>query len=256
LRAIILVGGLGTRLRPLTLNRPKPLLPILNTPFISYQLHLLKSFGVRHVTLAVGRQLSAWKKDLRKAAPKSVKIHLSIEKKPLGTAGAIRLAFKNSSNRFKSKEEEPILILNGDVFIDLNVKKFFRFYHEKKADGALALIKVRDVSHFGWVRKERQGKINQFVEKSPVKRGGWVNAGAYLLSPSLIREIPLRPGSIEREIFPQWLGQKINLVGFPVRGYWNDIGTPQTYLKAHRDLLGRPPPPGQKANICVKGESP
>ncbi|MCB4757461.1 MAG: NDP-sugar synthase, partial [Elusimicrobia bacterium] len=234
MKAIILVGGFGTRLRPLTLTHPKPLLPILNRPFISFQLELLAKFGVKRVVLAVGPHLGVWKGALSKWVPKGQAVTLSVEKKPMGTGGAIRLAYNKSPSKTK---EEPYIIFNGDIFFNLDIKSFLNFHRKKLADGSVALTKVNNMSLYGSVFHGKDGRIRKFIEKDPKKKPGWINAGAYILSSNLIKRIPCKPLSIERDIFPNFLKENLRLFAYPISGYWNDIGTPDSYLKAHQDLL-------------------
>ena len=237
MKAIILVGGFGTRLRPLTLNKPKPLLPVLNQPFLSYQLSLLKRGGVKEIVFAVGAQVSHWGRELKKITPNGIKVLVSVEKKPMGTGGAVRLGLKKWRFLKKMDPHEPIVVLNGDVFLDLDVKRFHDFHRSKKSMGTVALHWVKDCSRFGFVQHNKELKILKFSEKPKRVFPGFINAGAYILSVSFIKKIPNRPCSIEREVFPKALQSHIPMYGFRLKGYWNDIGTPESYLKAHQDLL-------------------
>lgn len=236
MNAILLVGGFGTRLRPLTLSQPKPLLPILNKPFISYQLDLLKKGGVKTVVLAIGPHVKEWGKSIRKIAPSKMKVLFSVEKKPMGTGGAIRLAYDALPK--KLDPTEPIVVFNGDVFLNLDVKGFVKDHKKNNADGSIALARVPDISRYGLVKTQNQ-RILKFIEKPPTKKPGYINAGAYLLNAGLIKHIPRRKTSIEREFFPDCLKRKKRLFATKLTGYWNDIGTPQTYLQAHSDLLSQ-----------------
>jgi NDP-sugar pyrophosphorylase family protein len=238
--AILLVGGMGTRLRPLTLGRPKGLIPVLNRPFLAYQLDLLKEGGVTDAVLAAGRHAREWETALRGVTPKGLKLHFAYEPEPLGTGGAIRFAF-DAIDRKKSVSE-PVLAFNGDVFFDLDIRAFREFHVRRGAVVTIALTRVDDPSRFGVVKTDRSGRVEKFIEK-PARPVGtnMVNAGAYTLSPEWIRTIPRnRPVSIERESFPESLSARLPLYGFPMKGYWNDIGTLATYLGAHRDLLSFP----------------
>jgi len=235
MKAIILVGGQGTRLRPLTLTQPKPLLPILNRPFISYQLDMLKKAGVQQVVLAIGPQAQSWTNHLSSFKPKGLKIEFSIEKKPLGTGGGIRWAYERVLKR-KMAEIEPIVVLNGDIFIHLNLRKMNLFHNENKAEATLAVVRVSDISRYGHVKMNSRRKIIAFLEKTGQHHSGDINAGAYLLNRSFVEKIKLAPCSIEIDCFPRFLKMGLPLYSFQVDGYWNDIGTPLTYLKAHADL--------------------
>jgi len=235
--AIILVGGQGTRLRPLTLDRPKGLIPVLNRPFLAYQLDLLKEGGVRDVVLAAGKSAREWESALRGVTPKGLKLHFAYEPAPLGTGGAIRFAFDTIDR--KKKITDPVLAFNGDVFFDLDIHAFEAFHVRRKSLCTIALTKVEDPSRFGVVKTGAGGRVHQFIEKPQRPVGTrMVNAGAYVLDPEWLRRMPSgRPVSIERESFPGTLDRGEPMFGFPMKGYWNDIGTLTTYLDAHRDLL-------------------
>lgn len=235
--AVLLVGGMGTRLRPFTLGRPKGLLPVLNRPFLAYQLDLLKEGGVSDVVLAAGKHAREWEKALRGVTPKGLKLHFAYEPAPMGTGGAIRFAFDQLDR--KAKIIEPVLAFNGDVFFDLDIDKFVSFHARRGSMATIALTKVDDPSRFGVVKTNSQGRIQQFIEKPQRPVGTkMVNAGAYLFDPAWLRRIPQgRAVSIERESFPESLDHGQPMFGFPMKGYWNDIGTLSTYLNAHRDLL-------------------
>lgn len=254
MNAIILVGGFGTRLRPLTLSEPKPLLPILNKPFISYQLDLLKKGGVKRVALAVGANARRWAPVIRRIAPKGLRLTVVEEKTPLGTGGAIRNAFDGA---FAGASDGDLIVLNGDVFINLDAGRFVRFHRRKRSAASIALIRVADISRFGAVEYDGRSRVRRFTEKPPRPRPGAINAGAYVLTADFIRRIPRRLCSIERETFPRALREGVPVHAFPVAGYWNDIGTPETYLQAHLDLLhgtarGAPPARGRNPRV-LKG---
>ena len=235
--AILLVGGFGTRLRPLTVNRAKGLIPVLNRPFLSYQLDLLKQGGVTDAVLAAGRHARHWEKGLRNLTPKGLRLHFVYEPKPMGTGGAIRYAYDSARRRMNI--QEPVLVFNGDVFFDLDIRKFAAFHRSRAAEATIALTEVEDVSRFGVVKTDARGQVQRFIEKPKRPVGSnYVNAGAYLLNPKWIERIPAgEPVSIERDSFPASLARREKVFGFPMGGYWNDIGTLATYLQAHRDLL-------------------
>jgi len=235
MKAIVLVGGLATRLRPLTLNRPKALLPILNIPFIHYQLSLLEDAGIEETILALRHLSAEFKKTLKTYRSVKMKISWVVEKSPLGTGGAIRYAF----DHLPKHRQEPVLILNGDILFDIQIGRFQKVFKQSKSDGSLTLIQVKDPTRFGLVQLDRNNKIERFIEKPTIYgKINFVNAGAYILSADLINSIP--PGralSIERDLFPSWLEKGKRLTGHIHRGYWNDIGTPTTYLQSHLDLV-------------------
>lgn len=238
MKAILLIGGFGTRLRPLTLTRPKALLPVLNRPFLSYQLELLAEAGVSDVMLACGKHMAAFRKAFLALAPKRMKMHFAFEPDPLGTGGAIRFAH-DKLKKMVHPDFAPVLVFNGDVFFDLPVNEFIRFHLTNRAEGTIALTRVEDPSRFGLVECDKTGRVERFLEKSqPPFRTDLINAGAYALNPAAIDKIPSgRAVSVEREVFPSMLGRGERLFGFAMKGYWNDIGTHASYLAAHKDLL-------------------
>lgn len=236
MKAILLVGGQGTRLRPLTENRPKALIPILNKPFISYLLDHLKEAGVQDVMFAAGHLAEPIKKIFPTYASKKFRLHFAVEPTPLGTGGAIRFAY----DKFKKSESaEPVLVFNGDVLFDLSLTDFIKHHLSVKAEASIALKKVEHPEAFGVIEMSRDGRIRSFIEKPhSFTTASLINAGVYALSPSLIRAIPTgKSVSVEKEVFPALLSSGRRVYGFVSEGYWNDIGTHKSYMEAHRDLL-------------------
>jgi mannose-1-phosphate guanylyltransferase len=233
MNALILLGGLGSRLRPLTLSRPKPLLPILNRPFISYQIDLLKKFGIRKVVLALGHKAAHFRRQLGTGKTWGVRFVYSLEDQPLGTGGAIRHALPHLTG--------PAFILNGDVMSDFDLEQMAALHQRKKADATLTLVEVADPSAFGLVETNATGRIHRFLEKPsgdsfPVRT---VNAGCYLFEPRVVDRIPAgKAVSIEREIFPVLLSEGFHVESFLHKGYWSDIGTLRSYWRTHQDLHG------------------
>ncbi|MCG3203808.1 MAG: Glucose-1-phosphate adenylyltransferase [Elusimicrobia bacterium] len=238
MKAIVLIGGFGTRLRPLTLFKPKAVLPVLNRPFLSYQFDLLHQARITDVMLACGQKTKPWKNILKGLAPKGLNIHFAFEEKPLGTAGAIRYAFEEFRKSTKG-DRSPTLVFNGDVFFDLSVNDFLQTHLKKKANVTIALTRVEDPSRFGLIEMDKRGRILRFLEKSnPPFKTNFINAGAYIFDRESIESIPENQTvSVERETFPLLIKQKKVLAGYLLQGYWNDIGTHESFLNAHRDLL-------------------
>jgi mannose-1-phosphate guanylyltransferase len=235
--AIILIGGFGTRLRPLTLKQPKALMPVLNRPFLSYQLDILKAAGVTDVVLAAGKHSKPFQNAFKKLTPPKMRMHFAFEPQPLGTGGAVRFAYDTLKK--KQNISGPVLVFNGDVFFNLPVNEFVSFHQRNGSKATIALTPVEDPSRFGVLVIDERGAVQEFFEKptGPV-RSNLVNAGAYALNPEWIEEIPGgRVVSIERESFPQSLSKGHAMFGFEMSGYWNDIGTHVSYLQAHLDLL-------------------
>jgi mannose-1-phosphate guanylyltransferase len=229
MQALILAGGEGTRLRPLTSTVPKPVVPLANRPFISYMLEWLVSHGVTDVVMSCGF-LADGVREVLGEGDGSLRIRYITEPEPLGTAGAVRLA--------RDMLDERVSVLNGDVLTDFDLSALHRFHVEKEARATIALIPVDDPSAYGLVRTDEDGRIQQFLEKPKPEEidTNLINAGAYVLERDVVDGIATgRPVSFEREVFPSLVGA--GLYGCPVSGYWLDIGTPDRYLQATRDIL-------------------
>ncbi len=240
MKAVVLVGGQGTRLRPLTLTTPKPLLPIANVPFIERQLAWLGHHGVDEVVLSLGYLPDAFMEHFSDDRFGDIKLRFVVEHEPLGTAGGIRFAAEGIDDR--------LLVCNGDVLTDLDLGALLRFHEERAAAATIALTQVGDPSAFGVVPTRTDGEVVVFVEKPPPGQApsNWINAGTYVLEPEVIDAIPARlTVSIERETFPRMLEGPGRLYAMRSDAYWLDIGTPQKYLQAQLDVakgrLGRPP---------------
>lgn len=237
MKAILLVGGLGTRLRPLTLSEPKALLPILNRPFLSYQLDLLKEAGVKDVVLSAGKNSRAWEKSFWKIRQRGLRLHFCYEPSPLGTGGGIRYAYE-FLKRNSLIDKDPLLVFNGDVFFDIDLQHFLNFHNRKGASVTIAMTRVEDPRRFGLIYMANGSRITDFVEKPKHPKGNTINAGAYLIAGPLVEALSLQAVlSIERDIFPAWRKAGEPMYGYLSSGYWNDIGTHATYLKAHQDLM-------------------
>ena len=243
MRAVVLVGGEGTRLRPLTYTTPKSLLPIANQPFLERQLAWLEGHGVDEVVLSLGYLPAAFEDHFPDGKFGRVRLSYRVEGKPLGTAGGIRYAAEGIDERF--------VVCNGDILTDLDLGAMIRFHEESRAEATIALTQVEDPSAFGVVPTRPDGEVVGFIEKPPpgLAPTDWINAGIYVLEPGLLGRIPPRVNvSIERETFPRMVETRGLLYAFSARGYWLDIGTPAKYLQAHADSLagrlGRPPAPG------------
>ncbi|HTV74233.1 MAG TPA: NDP-sugar synthase [Candidatus Acidoferrales bacterium] len=234
MQAVVLVGGEGTRLRPLTYGTPKPMVPIFGVPFLERTLSRLYEAGIDHAILAAGYLPEAITKHLGDGSRLGMRLTYVIEESPLGTAGALR----NVANHITG----PFFVLNGDIMTSLDLGAMIRFHREKGGLGALHLIRVEDPSAFGCVPHDENGRIRSFVEKPPRETAptNEVNAGTYLLEREVLDAIP--PGrmvSIERETFPQLLASGAALYAYTTGDYWIDIGRPEHYEKIHRDVLDR-----------------
>lgn len=234
MKAIILAGGFGTRLRPLSCTRPKMLFPVANLPLMDWPLMNLSKGGVDTVILAVNYMAEAI---VRYLGPTKYDLGIiySREQRPLGTGGPLIKA-KDLLN-----EDEPFLVLNGDVVTDLDIRRLIEFHREKKGLATIALVQVPDPTRYGSVEKDWEGHVVDFVEKpEPGKApSNLINAGVYVLEPQVLDYIPDgRTVSIEREVFPI-LAKEGKLFGFETHGMWMDIGVPDDYLRANAMLLAK-----------------
>lgn len=229
------MGGEGRRLRPLTDTRPKPMMTLVDRPFVAHQLDLLRRHGVRDIVFSCGYRPDALRAHFGDGSAMGVRLRYVVDPEPLGTAGAIR-------NAEDLIDDAPFLVLNGDILTDLDLTAFAAAHRETGAVGTIALTPVEDPSAFGLVRLHDDGSVEEFVEKpSPGElRPGEpyrINAGTYLLAREVLERIPAgRACSIEREVFPALAADGV-LFGHPSDAYWRDIGTPASYLAAHHDLL-------------------
>ena len=261
MKAVVLVGGEGTRLRPLTFTTPKPLLPIANQPHIERQLAWLASHGVDEVVLSMAYLPDAFHQHFADGSGHDVfgdvVLRYAVENEPLGTAGAIRFAADGI--------DERVIVCNGDVLTELDLDAMVRFHDEQGAEATISLTQVEDPSAFGVVPTQADGGVIAFVEKpAPGKApSNWINAGTYVLEPAFLRRIPRRlKVSVERETFPRMLAEPGLLFGYKSDAYWLDIGTPEKYLEAHDDALalklGNPPAPGAREvapGVWMQGEA-
>jgi NDP-sugar pyrophosphorylase family protein len=236
LKAIILAGGVGTRLRPLSCTRPKLLFPVLNKPLLDWTLERLAETGVDGVTLAVKYMAEVFMQRYGESTH-GIKISYSIEKTPMRTGGAIKYAEESICT------EEPFLVLNGDIFTTIDYTALINKHKQNKAIATIALYRVADPSRYGTVKLTNQNRITKFTEKAPPGEApsNLINAGVYVLDPEIFNYIPSgRPVSIEREVFPK-LAEEGKFFGYEFKEVWIDIGKPADYLKANRVLLDAEP---------------
>jgi len=233
LKALILAGGFGTRLRPISCTRPKTLFPILNKPLLQWTLEGLARTGVSEAILAVSRQTEFYIKNSK--IPKSkMKIVYSCDppNKPLGTGGPV----KKAENFLKN---EDFLVINGDIFTNLNYSEILKLHREKEAVATIALHEVKDPSRFGVAELTNDGRVKRFIEKPPPGTAptNLINAGVYVLSPEILNYIPKgRKVSLEREVFPK-LVEKSKLYGYIFDDLWTDIGKAEDYIEINKILL-------------------
>jgi mannose-1-phosphate guanylyltransferase len=234
-QAIVLVGGEGTRLQPLTLTVPKPALTLVDRPFLAYMIEWLAGHGVTEVVLACGFLPDVLREVLAGEEERAgVAIEFVVEPERRGTAGAIRFAADALGDRL----EERFLALNGDVLTDLDLSALLRTHSDRGAKATLGLHPVDDSSAYGLVNRDGDGAVVEFLEKTGEAAPGEVNAGMYVLERSVLDLIPPdEEVSIERDVFPRLVGDGLH--GTRLDGYWVDIGTPERYLQASWDILER-----------------
>jgi len=232
-KAVVLVGGFGTRLRPLTLTTPKQMLPVVHRPMIERVVGALGRHGVTDAVLSLGYRPDAFLDAYPDGRCAGVTLHYAVEPEPLDTAGAVRFAATSVGI------DETFLVVNGDVLTDLDVTVLWDFHHERGAEGTIALTPVDDPSRYGVVPIDDEGRVTAFVEKPAPGTAptNWINAGTYVLEPSVLGRIPEgRKVSIERETFPAMVADG-TLYAVHSDAYWVDAGTPGTYVEAQLDLI-------------------
>ena len=251
MKAVVLVGGEGTRLRPLTYTTPKQLLPVAEVPMVERVLAALERHGVDEVVLSLGYRPDAFLEAYPSGMAGGVHLDYAVEPEPLDTAGAIRFAAEHAGI------SETFVVVNGDVLTDLDVSGLVAFHRERCAQATISLVAVDDPSRFGVVPTEEDGRVVQFVEKPPRGQApsNCINAGTYVLEPEVVRRIPRgRRVSVERETFPA-LATDGKLYALRSDRYWLDTGTPEAYLQANADAVmgrrGTPPAPG--AQLVAEG---
>lgn len=228
MQALILVGGEGTRLRPLTETVPKAVMPLAGRPFLSYMIDWLGHHGVDEVVLACGFKADQVRDVLGEGG--TPRLRYVEEPEPLGTAGAIKFAAEELSGRF--------LALNGDVLTDLDLTALMSFHERRGSRATLGLYPVQDATGYGLVRRGDDGAVLEFLEKPEQPGAGEINAGTYVLEHAVLDLVPDgEMVSIERDVFPPMIGE--GLYAIPLDGYWMDIGTPDRYLEATWDILER-----------------
>jgi len=232
MQAVVLVGGEGTRLRPLTNDVPKPALTLVDRPFLAYMVEWLAAHGVTEIVFACGFLPDVLREALGAGEHAGVRLRYVVEPERRGTAGAIRFA----ADALGDQLEDRFLALNGDVLTDLDLSALMRAHAERGARATIALYPVEDSAAYGLVEVDAEGRVLDFAEKTGEPVPGEINAGAYFLERSVLDLIgPEAEVSIEREVFPRLVGD--GLGALRLDGYWMDIGTPERYLQASWDIL-------------------
>jgi mannose-1-phosphate guanylyltransferase len=232
MKGLILAGGKGTRLRPLTLNTPKPVVPVANSPFLLFQIDLMRSAGIDEIILSLSYQPRKIEDLLKDGSDYGVWIRYAVEGTPLGTGGA----FKNAEEHIDS----TAVVFNGDVLTDIDLAAVVAHHRKKGAVATIVLTPVENPSAYGLVETNPDGWIQRFIEKPGPDEitCNTINAGIYVLEPSVLKYMPKgEPYSFERGLFPTLLEHKEPVLSFISANYWIDIGTPQKYLEVHHDIL-------------------
>jgi len=234
--AVLLVGGQGTRLRPLTVNTPKPMLPVAGVPFTVHQITRARDAGVERIVLATSYRAEVFAEFIEDA-DLGIEVVIATEEEPLGTGGAIRHAL----DHLESGPDDPILIFNGDVLSGLDIAGLVRSHVETSSDVTLYLTPVEDPRAYGLVPIDTDGRVQAFLEKPSTPEEivtDLINAGCYVFTRSVIEQIPAgRVVSVERETFPGLLSGGAHVRGVVDRGYWLDLGTPLAFVQGSRDLV-------------------
>jgi mannose-1-phosphate guanylyltransferase len=245
LEAIMLVGGKGTRLRPLTLSAPKPLLPTAGLPFLAHQLARAAQDGVTHVVLATSYRAEMFTEAFGDGADFGLSIDYMYESEPLGTGGGIR----HAAAMLRGGPDDPIVILNGDILSAHDLPAQVDLHRKAEAAVTLHLVPVDDPSRYGCVPTDAAGRVTAFLEKTPNPVTNQINAGCYVFRRSVIDSIPAgRVVSVERETFPGLIAADAVVMGYAESAYWLDVGTPEAFIQGSCDLvLGRLPCPAVPA---------
>jgi NDP-sugar pyrophosphorylase family protein len=251
MKAILLAGGKGSRLRPLTIHTPKPIVPIFDRPFLHYQLDLLRQVPeIDEVVLSLNYQPRRIEEIFGDGGDSGLAIRYVVEPAPLGTAGAVRYAGESL--------HESVVVFNGDVLTQVDLAAVIALHRERRAKATIVLTPVENPTAYGLVETDASGNIQRFLEKPKPDEitCDTINAGIYVLEPDTFDRIPRdTPWSIERSFFPSLIDRHETFVAYVYRGYWIDIGTPEKYMQVHRDIMdGRyraAPFAGEQAKVWV-----
>jgi NDP-sugar pyrophosphorylase family protein len=251
MKAILLAGGKGTRLRPLTIHTPKPIVPIFDRPFLQFQLDLIKKVPeIDEVILSLNYQPRRIEEIFGDGGDSGLALRYMVEPAPLGTAGAIRFA--------ADALRDSVVVFNGDVLTEIDLQAVIALHRERKAKATIVLTPIDNPSAYGLVEIDAQSNIRRFLEKPDPHQitTDTINAGIYILEPDTFDRIPSdQPWSIERSFFPSLIERQETFVAYVYRGYWIDIGTPEKYMQVHRDIMARRfhagPFAGDRIGICV-----
>ncbi|WP_047239712.1 mannose-1-phosphate guanylyltransferase [Corynebacterium epidermidicanis] len=229
--AVILVGGKGTRLRPLTLATPKPMLPTAGVPFLQHLLARIKAAGITHVVMGTSYKAEVFEDYFGNGADLGLEIEYVVEETALGTGGGIRNVYDRLRN-------DTVMVFNGDVLGGTDLSQVLHTHHSKDADLTMHLVRVADPRAFGCVPTDADGRVLEFLEKTEDPPTDQINAGIYVFKRELIETIPAgRPVSVERETFPRLLEDGLRVFGHVDQSYWRDMGTPNDFVRGSSDLV-------------------
>ncbi len=233
IKTIMMAGGKGTRLRPLTLVRPKPMIPLVNMPIAQYTLNRLKNSGFNDVIMTLNYMSTNIKNYFKDGSDFDMNIRYSVEKWPLGTGGSVKKVEKHIDDTF--------MVVSGDVLTDVDFNDIIKFHKEKKAIATMVLTEVEDPTHFGIAVMDQNNKITEYLEKPSADQvfSKVANTGIYVFEPEIFEYFERKEGEVDfsKDIFPEIIKQDGGIYGYVFNGYWNDIGRPETYLEATYDIL-------------------
>ena len=229
--AVVLVGGKGTRLRPLTLSTPKPMLPTAGLPFLTHLLSRIAAAGIEHVILGTSLRSDSFEAEFGDGAALGLQMHYVTEERPLGTGGGI-------ANVAPLLRSDTVLVFNGDVLSGVDLRALLDAHHERDAELTLHLVRVGDPRAFGCVPTDADGNVLAFLEKTEDPPTDQINAGSYVFNRDVIDRIPRgREVSVEREVFPALLADHVRVCGYVDSSYWRDMGTPEDFVRGSADLV-------------------
>ncbi|HWP31489.1 MAG TPA: NDP-sugar synthase [Fimbriimonadales bacterium] len=256
MRGIVIAGGLGTRLRPLTLSRPKPLMPLVNTPLLEYQLTYLKEAGIKEVCFATNYMADAIEKYFGDGSSLGIKLVYALEKEPLDTGGAIR-------NAYDVFPGDDCVIFNGDTIHAFDISAIIRSHRERNADVTLTLREVRRPHPYGVIKINEEERVLGFYEPTEEQKrmlsntgegSDYINAGLYVINADILEMFPSGRCNVEREVFPKLISEGKRIYGNIQNAYWIDIGRPSQYMEAVRAVLNgsvKSPKPFRKYNSAA-----
>ena len=246
--AVVLVGGKGTRLRPLTLALPKPMLPTAGLPFLTHLLSRIAAAGIEHVVLGTSYKAAVFENEFGDGSKLGLQIEYVFEEEPLGTGGGI-------ANVASKLRHDTAVVFNGDVLSGLDLGALLGFHYSNDADVTLHLVRVADPRAFGCVPTDDSGRVTAFLEKTQDPPTDQINAGCYVFDRAIIDRIPRgREVSVEREVFPGLLSSGVKMCGYVDATYWRDMGTPEDFVRGSADLVrGIAPSPalGDRRGECL-----